>query len=94
MSDEATCTESARVADNKKSREKYAVRHETVIVTGFLQLFSSHFLLPESNLLLELSQFFVHSSLREGDGAKELRELHVGVEGETYTVITIQRYIF
>ena len=74
MLDEAT--KSVRAADD---RDMYAVRHATVIVVGFLQHLSSHFLLPGSNFLLELRKFLVYSSLQGGNGAHQLQELHVGI---------------
>ena len=64
----------------EKTHKSYAVRHTTVIVTGFLQRLSNRFRLPESNVLLELSQFFGYSSLRRINSAHQLRELHVDVE--------------
>ena len=49
----------------KKAHKRYVVRQATVIVMGFFQHLSSHF-------LLELSQFFVHSSLRGENGVHQL----------------------
>ena len=65
----------------EKAHERYAVRHPTIIITGFLHRLSSRFLLPESNFRLELSQFLIHLLLRGGNGAYQLQELHVDVEG-------------
>ena len=57
----------------KKADERYAEWHATAIVMD-------HFLLPESNFLLELSQFFVYSSLQGGNDAHQLLELQVDIE--------------
>ena len=84
MPDKAT-TSAWATNDRESSREVCCKTRNCyqaiVIITSFLQRLRSRFLLLESNLHLELSQFLVHSLLRKGNGAHWLRELHMDVEG-------------
>ena len=78
-----------------ETHDRYAVHtthnfyRATVIVTGFLQRLSRRFLLPESNFLLELSHFLVHSSLREGNGSHQLLELRVDTLDNIRTLLSV-----